>query len=781
MMRGMTCIAQIATPVALDKTFDYLVPAHLEGKVGVGMCVRVPWGRTQTTGIVMALVGHSEFPSLKSILELTDPEPMIRPTLLELARWIADYYCTPLEQVLRSVLPAAVRRPDAGFKMRLTVAALRGADDAEAAALPEKQRAVMVRLWASGPQPMQGLQRDCGVTAGPVRTLERKGWLRVQDEQVARDPLSSRTLLPTTPLALSKQQAEALACIAVTMDALGAGSADGVAPHQSKLGAGHAAVPPSEAGAGLSGGAAAPRPATSAPSGVVLLYGVTGSGKTEVYLQAIAKAHAAGQGAIVLVPEIALTPQTIDRFVSRFGPTVAVLHSHLSEGERFDEWHRIRCGDARIVVGARSAVFAPVRALGIIVVDEEHEPSYKQEEAPRYHARDVAVMRGRLDGCTVVLGSATPALESWINARNGKYRLARMALRVDDRRMPAVRIVDMRVNAEITGHVSVFSQELLTAIQDRLARAEQTILFLNRRGFATSLLCPKCGFVAKCESCSISMTYHRDGERLRCHLCGASAPVPATCPACQDPAIRHAGFGTQRVEAIVRKCFPKARLARMDADTTTAKGSHDRILGDFRAGKLDILLGTQMIAKGLDFPRVTLVGVVNADLGLHLPDFRAGERTFQLLAQVSGRAGRGDIPGEVFVQTYTPHHPAMQAVRRADFDGFCDQEVEFRRELHYPPFARLVCLTLRGISESRVSFHTQALAERLTAAAGEAVRVSAAAPAPLARVKGVYRYQIMLQARTVKSMTKPIREVLRAERLPEDVKCTVDVDAVSLL
>lgn len=750
----MTCIAQIATPVALDKTFDYLVPPHLEGKVGVGMCVRVPWGRTQTTGIVMALTGHSEFPSLKSILELTDPEPMIRPTLLELARWIADYYCTPLEQVLRSVLPAAVRRPDAGFKMRLTVAALRGAEDAEAAALPEKQRAIMARLWASGAQPMQALLRDCGVTAGPVRTLERKGWLRVQDEQVARDPLSSRTLLPTTPLALSTQQAEALACITETMDALGV------------VGAAHPE--------------GSPHP-VSVPSGVVLLYGVTGSGKTEVYLQAIAKAHAAGQGAIVLVPEIALTPQTIDRFVSRFGPTVAVLHSHLSEGERFDEWHRIRRGDARIVVGARSAVFAPVRALGIIVVDEEHEPSYKQEEAPRYHARDVAVMRGRLDGCTVVLGSATPALESWINARNGKYRLARMALRVDDRRMPAVRIVDMRVNAEITGHVSVFSQELLTAIQDRLARAEQTILFLNRRGFATSLLCPKCGYVAKCESCSISLTYHREGERLRCHLCGASAPVPATCPACQDPAIRHAGFGTQRVEAIVRKCFPKARLARMDADTTTAKGSHDRILGDFRAGKLDILLGTQMIAKGLDFPRVTLVGVVNADLGLHLPDFRAGERTFQLLAQVSGRAGRGDIPGEVFVQTYTPHHPAMQAVRRADFDGFCDQEVEFRRELHYPPFARLVCLTLRGISESRVSFHTQALAERLTAAAGEAVRVSAAAPAPLARVKGVYRYQIMMQARTVKSMTKPIREVLRAERLPEDVKCTVDVDAVSLL
>ncbi len=745
----MGSIARIATPIALDKLFDYHIPPELVAGVRPGVQVRVPWGRTFTNGFVVELATHSTLPVLKPILEVLDPEPMIQPSLLALARWMASYYFAPLEQVLRATLPAAVRRPGAGAKQRLTVRPLRVRDDPDAAALPPKQRATMDALWSAETLALQALLRRAGVTAAPVRTLERKGWLAVAEEAVGRNPLGELTLLPTTPLPLSPQQQAALEGIVAAMPP--------------------APVPGAE-----------PSPPASPPA-PILLHGVTGSGKTEVYLQAIAHARVAGRGAIVLVPEIALTPQTIDRFVSRFGPTVAVLHSHLSEGERYDEWHRIRSGAATIVVGARSAVFAPVRPLGIIVVDEEHEPSYKQEEAPRYQARDVAVMRGHLEACVVVLGSATPALESWQNARDGKYRLLRMPLRVDDRRMPAVRIVDMRVNAERTGHVNVFSVDLIEAMGDRLSRGEQTILFLNRRGYATALTCPQCGFTAACSACSVSLVYHRADERIRCHLCAASAPAPTVCPQCSDPAIRFGGFGTQRVETIVRKCLPKARVARMDADATTGKGAHERILGEFRAGKVDILIGTQMIAKGLDFPRVTLVGVVNADLSLHLPDFRAGERTYQLLAQVAGRAGRGVLPGEVIIQTYTPHHPALQAVRRGDFEGFCDQETEARRELAYPPFTRLILLTLRGLAEARVLAAAEALSAALTAQAPAGVRVSEACPAPLARVKSVYRMHIMLRGRSIARMTGQIRAALTAAPLPGDVTCAVDVDAVSLL
>ncbi|MDA0576575.1 MAG: primosomal protein N' [Verrucomicrobia bacterium] len=747
----MPPIAKIATHVALDRTFDYLIPEPLAGSIALGSRVLVPFGRSQATGFVVGLVERSDRTDLKSILALTDPHPLLDEPLLELARWIAGYYCATLEQVLRALLPAPVRKAGSGFKAQLTVrhARERAADVADA--LSDKQRAVMERLWTAGPQLLQALARELGITAAPIQALRRKGWVVVAEETVERTPLSRRTLLPTEPLQLEVEQAAAVAMI--------------------------------KAATGVGGSEVSAATASSAaqPPGVILLHGVTGSGKTEVYLQGIAGALAAGRGAIVLVPEIALTPQTIERFVARFGEQVAVLHSHLSEGERHDEWHRIRSGAARIVVGARSAVFAPVRPLGMIVVDEEHEPSYKQEDVPRYNARDVAVMRGRIEGCLVVLGSATPSLESWNNAAKGKYRLASLPRRVDNRRMPAIRIVDMRINAERVGHVSVFSKELMQGIHERLARAEQIILFLNRRGFATSLVCPKCGFRAECDQCSVAVTYHRQDDRLRCHLCGQSRAVPAKCPQCADPAFKYGGFGTQRVETIVKKCFPKARAVRMDTDATGTKGAHDRILGDFRAGKIDILIGTQMIAKGLDFPNVTLVGVISADQSLHMPDFRAAERTYQLLAQVAGRAGRGTVSGEVIVQTYTPHHPAMQAVRRNDFTGFCDMESEFRRELRYPPFARLTCVTFRGASESRVLFYAETISKKMAAAAGEQVRVADACPAPIARVKGVFRFQLMLRAGSVRAMTVPLREILRDHPPPKDVKVAVDVDAISLL
>ncbi|MGH7993974.1 MAG: replication restart helicase PriA, partial [Limisphaerales bacterium] len=506
-------------------------------------------------------------------------------------------------------------------------------------------------------------------------------------------------------------------------------------------------------------------------SRVFLLHGVTGSGKTEVYLQALAHALEQGKGAIVLVPEISLTPQTVERFKARFSSgrlqtLVAVLHSRLSAGERHDEWHKIRQGRARIVIGARSAIFAPVEPLGLIIVDEEHEHTYKQEEAPRYHARDVAIMRGQMENAVVVLGSATPSLESYYNCQKGKYTLLELPERVDNQKMPHVRVVDMRQAAKEKGP-PIFSPQLKEAITRRLERGEQTILFLNRRGYSTALQCPKCGFVANCPNCSLALTYHRPEQKLRCHLCGFMDAVPAVCPnmKCKNPAIRFAGTGTQKVEETLAKLFPNARVRRMDADTMKRKDDYRKTLGDFRTGKTDILVGTQMIAKGLHFPNVTLVGIIYADLALHQPDFRAGERTFQLLTQVAGRAGRGDVEGEVFVQAFTPFHPAIQYARRHDFTGFYEQEIEFREQLKYPPVSRIALLTLRGRNEDKVKFSAGHLRKVLestvhspqpTVGWGGAksdcglktvdfrdLVIAGPAPAPLLRAEQFYRYQIM--------------------------------------
>ncbi len=523
--------------------------------------------------------------------------------------------------------------------------------------------------------------------------------------------------------------------------------------------------------------------------GVFLLHGVTGSGKTEVYLQAIAHSLGQGKGAIVLVPEISLTPQTVERFKARFGSgpqqtLVAVLHSHLSAGERHDEWHKIRQGRARIVIGARSAVFAPVDPLGLLIVDEEHEPSYKQEEAPRYHARDVAVVRGRMENAVVVLGSATPSMESFYNARSGKYRLLAMPRRVDDRTMPVVRVIDMRQETRKQKGTPIFSIRLKEAITQRLERHEQTILFLNRRGYSTSLQCPQCGYVAQCPNCSVSLTYHRREQRLVCHVCGHQGKVPAVCPesSCRNPAIRFAGLGTEKVEETLGKLFPQARITRMDSDTLKRKEDYRRILTDFRIGKIDILLGTQMIAKGLHFPNVTLVGIIYADLSLHRPDFRAGERTFQLLTQVAGRAGRGDVEGEVFVQAFTPFHPAIQYARQHDFDGFFEQEIDFREQLHYPPASRAALLTLRGRNEDKVKFaagHLKRTLEEHLKDWKELV-LAGPAPAPLARAESFYRYQIMLRTRRMRELSRVLGRLSQEAKLPEDISLVVDVDPVNV-
>lgn len=744
----MPKIAKVIVEFARDRQFDYLIPPRLADELKVGMQVVVPFGHAEARGFIVGFAESSPHGRLKEIRDRVGRAVLVDDRLLALARWMANYYVAPLEKAIHAVLPAVVRKKGSGFKERLLVQPTeQGLDELAAEkirARAPKQAAVLDALRTGGHAFLHDLARAAGTTPATVRALEKKGLVRVGRQPLARDPFAGQTLLATKPHTLMPQQAKALDLVRRAVDTL---------------------TPP-----------------------VVLLHGVTGSGKTEVYLQAIEHVLKQGKGAIVLVPEISLTPQTIERFRGRFGDTIAVLHSSLSEGERHDEWHRVREGRARIAIGARSALFAPVAPLGLIAVDEEHEPSYKQEDTPAYQARDVAVMRGHLERCAVVLGSATPSLESFYNARRGKYGLARLPFRVDHRTMPAVRVLDMRLETERAGRPHVLAQDLVEGIQARLDRGEQVLLFLNRRGYATSLICPKCGQVARCGQCSVAMTYHRpktatESGWLLCHICGERRALPDRCPnpQCNDPAFRFAGFGTQRVEQIVARLFPKARVQRMDSDATTRKDAHRHILGEFRAGKIDILVGTQMIAKGLHFPNVTLVGVILADLSLHLPDFRAAERTFQLLTQVAGRAGRGQVTGEVIVQTYTPFHPAIQAARRLDYDAFYDQEIEFRRELAYPPFSHLVCLHLRGANEQKVEFTGRVFVKELTAALTPRVRIAGPLPAPLARAHGLYRYQVLLRAPSTRLITDPLKKVLAAFKWPSDVKWSVDVDAVSLL
>jgi primosomal protein N' (replication factor Y) len=591
-----------------------------------------------------------------------------------------------------------------------------------------------------GSGPVAVVAAAAGVAETVFRALERNGWISIAAEEVARDPHAGETFLPTTDLALNPEQTAAFAAVCQAVD----------------------------------------DPSASQP---ILLSGVTGSGKTEIYLQSIRHALEQGRSALVLVPQISLTPQTVERFKARFAPiqrAVAVMHSHLSAGERFDEWNKIRQGGAKIVIGARSAVFAPLENLGLIIVDEEHEGSYKQDEIPRYHARDLAVLRARREACAIVLGSATPSLESWQNTRTGKYRLVRLSQRVDDRSLPVIRVLDMRQASRRAGGDAIFSPQLIQAIEGRLASGAQTILFLNRRGFSTSLLCQACGHVCECPDCSVTLTYHRDTAQLVCHVCGRTERAPKVCPGCKDPGIRHAGIGTQKVEDAVRRIFPKARVARMDADAMTRKEAYRETLGAFKDGAIDILVGTQMIAKGLHFPNVTLVGIINADLGLHVPDFRAGERTFQLLTQVAGRAGRGEMEGEVFVQSFTPFSPSIQFARHHDFDGFAQQELEFRERFGFPPFQRMVLLTVRSRMQERAEFTAQTLVRKLKAVLPPGASIGEAVPAPLEKSHGSWRFQTSLRGPAVRPLARAVQQVLGALPLPEDVFVAVDVDPVQL-
>lgn len=510
-----------------------------------------------------------------------------------------------------------------------------------------------------------------------------------------------------------------------------------------------------------------------------LLHGITASGKTEVYLQTIDAVLKRGKGTIMLVPEISLTPQTIERFVARFGDHVAVIHSGLTPARRFLEWKKIREGKATIVVGARSAVFSPVKDLGLIIIDEEHETTYKQDDVPRYHAREVAVERGRLAHCPVILGSATPSLEAFYRAKAGIYTLIRLTKRIDERLLPRVKIVDMRMELETRRRIEIFSKVLLDAIETTLKNGKQAIIFLNRRGFATFVNCKKCGLVLKCKRCDAVLVYHFEDRKLRCHYCGYTMAPPEICPKCQSGYIRYFGLGTEKVESEISRSFPQLVIARMDSDTTAKRGSHDAILGAFKSGGTDLLVGTQMIAKGLDFPQVTLVGVVSADVSLNVPDFRASERTFNLLTQVAGRAGRGEDGGEVIVQTYAPSHYSILTAAKHDYEKFYEQEIISRKELSFPPFTTLVKITVRARNEKLTADVAASLAEEIRKHA-KAIAITGPAPAPVTRVRGYYRYNILLKGKDRLALCGLMRGVLETFRKPHGVLVAVDVDPMSM-
>jgi len=738
-------LARVIVHLSLDRSFDYIIPEHLEPEIFPGVQVVVPFAYGTRNGFVLSLENESEYPlnKIKYIKEVRGDHPNISPSLMKLAEWMAEYYCCSLEQAVRALLPGAVRSGKQKKKTVDTFFLKVSAEDAQKFIFEQGRRskaksAILKVLMHHHGITRESLLREAGVRSSAViNQLIQASLIEKEKKTVLRDPFANISVIATKPQKPTREQQKALEVI---FDLLNGKNEK------------HA----------------------------ILLHGVTGSGKTEVYLQAIEKVLISGKEAIVLVPEISLTPQTTERFRARFGDLVSVLHSALGDGERYDEWMKIYEGKVKIAVGARSALFAPFRNLGLIVVDEEHENSYKQDEAPRYHARDVAVMRGYMENAAVILGSATPSLESVYNTQKGKYLLLELTRRVDDFLMPEMRVVDMRNEAIETGGAKIFSRDLASEIYNRVTRGEQTIIFLNRRGFATQMLCQKCGYVAECLNCSIAYTYHRKRSCLSCHLCGTVIPAPVLCPKCHAEEIRYSGLGTEKIESAAKKLFPTARIARMDSDTMTAKNCYEKTLNAFRAGGIDILIGTQMIAKGLHFPNVTLVGIVYADLSLHIPDFRAHERTFQLLTQVAGRAGRGEISGKVIVQTYTPFNPAIQYALNHDFKGFFDEEIEIRKALTYPPAGHLIVVHFRGIERSAVEAAANSFANAINPYLHEQIFVSGPAPAPLEKIKNKYRFQIIYRGKMLKNLRAVLRHYVLHVKHPKGVKVYIDADAVSM-
>lgn len=831
-----------------DRPFDYLIPESMRAWIEIGSRVGVPFGHRTVQGFV---VGLQDEPSpggmrLKAIQEVLDVVAPLSPELVKLAEWMSRKYACRYITALQVMVPTALKGkaeryislgapsdavPDEGeyagslvrvsseppeevrtivayvgqkgevpahhlsrifpdhadtikallrkgvlqenqsIKDKLQKKMLKAVDlavDAEAAeaaldefpAKAQRQREVLqfiLEMKELLPLPLKEILASLQVSAATVKGLADKGYVTIEDVEVFRDPYRGRRFKPSVPLELNEEQQTAYDRIRETLDAR--------------------------------------------RHGVFLLHGVTGSGKTEIYLQTIQHCIVQDRQAIVLVPEISLTPQMVERFKGRFGDQVAVMHSRLSGGERYDEWRKIREGRVKVAIGARSAVFAPFEHIGLIIMDEEHETSYKQEESPKYHARDVAVKRAQQQGAAVILGSATPSLESYHAARsqsddNFAPMLLEMKHRALGNELPAVQIVDMREELK-EGNRSMFSRDLHQAIQVRLDRKEQIVLLLNRRGYSTFVMCRSCGYVAGCPECDISLTYHQKSNHLRCHYCGHAEPAPSVCPDCGSEHIRYFGTGTQRVEEELAKLFPGIRVIRMDVDTTTEKGSHEKLLKQFRDKKADVLLGTQMVAKGLDFPDVTLVGVITADSALNLPDFRAGEKTFQLLTQVAGRAGRHQLPGEVFIQSYTPDHYSIIHASLHDYLSFVRDELKHRRNLHYPPYCRLILVTLTHeqlpllvrMAENMVSVLQGKARQRgwygsLDRLTADAFDVLGPVASPIPRIKNRYRFQCMVKWRgniDAVGLVQEAAEQLEDTAQSQKLQISIDVDPQMLM
>ncbi|MDC3416444.1 primosomal protein N' [Aquibacillus salsiterrae] len=776
-------IAKVVVDVPASQTnrvFDYNIPDKFTDIVHCGMRVIVPFGPRKVMGFVLEITDHSSFDKLKSIDDLLDVTPVLNKELLELGKWLSNhtlsFYISAFQAMLPQVLKAKYKKEfqrkngaqlpkeletifagrdfvssdefierDGNYRLlqrmieddqidvlyhvhsretikKETILGLAKEPRVYAEkieTLPKqatKQREILAYLLDQGGDVSQKrLIKDLKTTRATIKTLIDQGLVKETKKEVYRNPYKEENYKRTTPLGLTEEQTEVIKPIWTSIDQN---------EHE-----------------------------------VFLLHGVTGSGKTEVYLQAIQKVLAHQKGAIVLVPEISLTPQMVKRFKGRFGSDVAVLHSALSPGEKYDEWRKIQRQQVKVVVGARSAIFAPLKNIGIIIIDEEHETSYKQEEHPRYHTKDVAIHRGEVHKCPVVLGSATPTLESYARAQKNVYRLLSLPHRVNNQAMPEVKIVDMRDELH-AGNRTMFSRTLKEAIEERIKRKEQIVLFLNRRGYSTFVMCRDCGYVLECPHCDIALTYHRKQEKLKCHYCSYEEKMPSACPSCQSETIRYFGTGTQKVEEAIQELIPTARVIRMDVDTTRKKGSHEKLLNQYGNHEADILLGTQMIAKGLDFANVTLVGVLAADSMLHLPDFRSSEKTFQLLTQVSGRAGRAELPGEVVVQTYTPEHYSIQLASKHDYDTFFQKEMSMRKKFQYPPYYFLTLITVSHPNQVKCQEVIRTISQLLMKHLAKETKILGPTPSPVTRIKDRYRYQCMVKYKNEPKQREILNKIL---------------------
>jgi len=733
--------ASVVLDLAIDKPLDYGIPDQYLSIVKKGMQVKVPVRGLLRNGYVIEVKQTTTLQSVRPIAETASQVELINDEILKLALWMAKYYCAPLHQVFKSIIPGPVRsetkpkeqlyvmRQKTREEIRGFIIEVRNQAPAQAAVMEEMLKVTKGALLTE-------LLERTGAARSVVKRLVELNVLKIDIVRVDRSPLVNEEYFKTKPKVLTEEQAEAKEKIAAAINE------NRFEPF--------------------------------------LLHGITGSGKTEIYLQTIEHALSQGKGAIMLVPEISLTAQMIERFLSRFNNRIAVLHHRLSQGERYDEWHRIYRGEAKIVIGPRSALFCPVENLGIIIIDEEHEGSYKQgEESPCYHGRDVAVIRGQMNPCPVVLGSATPSLQSYYNAQRGKFKLLELSARAEKSALPDVLVVDMKREFEKAKGFTLFSDPLLSGIKNRMEKGEQAILFLNRRGFHSAMGCQSCSEVIKCEHCDLSLTFHKSGHRLSCHICGYTIAPPSSCPSCKGETMKFKGAGTEQVEKALHAIFPEIRTLRIDADTTRHKGSHQKLIRDFGSGKADVLIGTQMIAKGLHFPQVTLVGVLNTDQALNIPDFTSSEKVFQLITQVSGRAGRGFAKGEVLIQTLIPENDTIQVASRQDYRTFYQNEIAVRKLFDYPPFTHFIKVVFSGPDEKKVEALAKNYRSSLIPLLPPSAKVHPVAPCGHAKVKDRYRLQFLLLGSSVYRMNQAILEAEKKFYLPKKYKRLIDVDPVT--